>query len=52
MKHNLSTTPVRRHIQAHREIAASPEVAAALEKLFALANKDRLDHTNLLQYHL
>ncbi|KAF8428052.1 hypothetical protein L210DRAFT_3564460 [Boletus edulis BED1] len=37
-------------VEAHQEISAKPEVAAAREKLLSLANKEHAYHTKLLQY--
>lgn len=38
--------------QAHQEMAAKPEVAATVDKLRSLVNKDHLYHTKLSQYRL
>ncbi|KAH0833844.1 hypothetical protein J3R83DRAFT_11008 [Lanmaoa asiatica] len=39
-------------VEAHWETAAKPEVAAALDKLHSLADKDYLCHVKLSQYRL
>lgn len=48
----LDDKKLTRSSQAHWEAVAKPEAAAAFERLYSLANKDHLFHTNLLQYRL
>ncbi|KAF8547996.1 hypothetical protein OG21DRAFT_1526775 [Imleria badia] len=39
-------------VEAHWEIAAKPEVAATIEKVSSLANRDHFHHTKLSKYPL